>query len=140
MNSDSRREERRAAYGSDCGHGRRCLYRSRDGAIFGVCRGVAEYFELSVGVTRLLTIGACLFTGVWPVVIAYVVAAMILKPKPVVPFQEDGDQEFYESYVNSRTMALQRLKRTFDSLERRIRRIENIVTARDYDWEQRLNS
>jgi phage shock protein C len=36
-------------------------------------------------------------------------------------------------------MAIRRLKRTFDNLDRRIRRIEDIVTARDYEWEQRLN-
>jgi len=35
-------------------------------------------------------------------------------------------------------MALHRLKRTFDNLDRRIQRIESIVTARDYDWERRL--
>jgi phage shock protein C len=36
-------------------------------------------------------------------------------------------------------MALHRLKKTFDSLDRRIQRMEGIVTAKEYDWDRRLN-
>jgi phage shock protein C len=115
------------------------LYRSRDGVIFGVCGGLAEYLNFPVFWMRVLAICAMFFTGFWPLIAAYVVAAFLMKPEPIVEFKEESDQEFYESYVNSRTMALSRLKRTFDNLERRIRRMENLVTARDYDWERRLN-
>ncbi|MCC6694422.1 MAG: envelope stress response membrane protein PspC [Candidatus Hydrogenedentes bacterium] len=117
----------------------RRLYRSRSGMVFGVCRGMAEYLDFPVPAMRILVILIALFTGIWPLIGAYVIAALLLKPEPVIPFREDSDQEFYESYMNSRTMALQRLKRTFDNLERRIRRMENMVTAKDYDWERRLN-
>ncbi len=117
----------------------RCLYRSRHGRIFGVCRGIADHFAIPVVWVRLAAIVGCFFTGFWPMIGAYVIAALLIKPEPVIPFQEESDQEFYDSYVNSRVLAVQRLKRTFDNLERRIRRMENIVTARDYDWEQRLN-
>ncbi len=120
-------------------HNVKRLYRSRSGMIFGVCRGMAEYLDFSVGGLRLIAIFLSLFTGIWPLVGAYIIAALIMKPEPVIPFREDTDQEFYESYVNSRSMALHRLKRTFDNLERRIRRLESMVTARDYDWERRLN-
>ncbi|GMV91403.1 MAG: hypothetical protein AMXMBFR82_11810 [Candidatus Hydrogenedentota bacterium] len=120
-------------------HNVKRLYRSRSGMIFGVCKGMAEYLDFPVGGLRLIAILLSLFTGIWPLVGAYIIAALILKPEPVIPFREDTDQEFYESYVNSRSMALHRLKRTFDNLERRIRRLESMVTARDYDWERRLN-
>ena len=115
------------------------LYRSRDGVIFGVCKGVAEYLDFSVFWTRVLAVALFFVSLGWLGVALYVLAALLMKPEPVVPFEEELDQEFYDSYVNSRSMALQRLKRTFDGLERRIRRMENIVTARDYDWERRLN-
>lgn len=115
------------------------IYRSRHGLIFGVCRGVAEYLNFSVFWFRVLTVCAALFTGFWLLAGAYILAALLMKPEPVVPFAEDSEQEFYDSYVNSRSMALARLKRTFDNLERRIRRMENLVTAREYDWERRLN-
>jgi phage shock protein C len=115
------------------------LYRSRDGVIFGVCAGMANYLDFSVGWTRVLAVIAAIFSGFWPVVGVYVLAALLIKPEPVVPFKEESDMEFYDSFMNSRTMALSRLKRTFEALERRIGRMEGIVTARDYDWEQRLN-
>ena len=120
--------------------GRTGLYRSRSGLIFGVCKGIAEYLDFSVFWTRVLAVVLLLLSGIWPAAGIYILAALLMKPEPVLPFKEDADQEFYESYVNSRTMAIRRLKRTFDNLDRRIRRIEDIVTARDYEWEQRLNS
>jgi len=78
------------------------------------------------------------FTGIWLILGLYILAALLMKPAPVVPFQSAEDAEFYNSYTSSRSMALHRLKRTFDNLDRRIQRIESIVTARDYDWERRL--
>lgn len=116
------------------------VYRSRDGVIFGVCRGVADYLNVSVFWTRVITIVAALTSGFLfsPIVIVYILAALLMKPEPVVPIENEAEEEFYNSYVSSRPMALQRLKRTFDALDRRIQRIENIVTAPDYDWEKRL--
>jgi phage shock protein C len=35
-------------------------------------------------------------------------------------------------------MALQRLRHVFDKLDRRVQRVEDTVTAREYDWERRL--
>jgi len=115
------------------------LYRARDGVIFGVCKGVARHFGVSVFWTRVTAVLILFFTGIWPVVGIYLLLALVMKPEPVLPLKTDADREFYDSYVNSRSMALQRLKRTFDQLDRRIQRIESIVTARDYDWERRLN-
>jgi phage shock protein C len=114
------------------------IYRSRRGIVFGVCRGAAEYLDVSVTGVRIAAVLLTLLTGFWGGVIAYIVAALLLKPEPVVPFESDSDAEFYNTYAASRTMALQRLKRTFDNLDRRIQRMETIVTARDYDWERRL--
>jgi phage shock protein C len=37
-------------------------------------------------------------------------------------------------------MSVSRLKRKFDSLENRIRRMESIITAREYDWDRRFES
>lgn len=119
---------------------RRGLYRARDGAFLGVCKGIAEYLDFSVFWTRILTLLGLIFTGIWPVGILYLVAGVLMKPEPMIPLSSDEDREFYSSYVSSRTLALQRLKQTFDRLERRIRRMEDIVTDRDYDWERRLNN
>lgn len=114
------------------------LYRSRSGVIFGVCKGIADYLDFSVFGSRVIVVLLLFFSGFWPVVGLYVLAALLMKPEPIVPFRDEGDEEFYQSYMSSRRMGLQRLKRTYDRLERRIRRVESIVIARDYDWDQRL--
>jgi phage shock protein C len=115
-------------------------YRSRRGIIFGVCRGIAEYYGFSIFWTRMLAVAGLIFTGIWPVVVFYAVAALLMKVEPVIPLESREEQEFYNSYTSSRSMALHRLKRTFDSLDRRIQRMESIVTAKEYDWEHRLKN
>lgn len=117
---------------------RKVLYRSREGMIFGVCKGIADYMDISVFWVRVVAvISTC---SMWPVIGIYILAALLMKMEPVVPLETDEEEEFYQSFTASRGMALQRLRRTFDNLDRRIQRLENAVTARDYDWEQRLNS
>ena len=118
---------------------KRGLYRSRHGVIFGVCRGVAEYLDFSVFWLRVITLAMMFFSAMFPVVVIYFIAALVMKPEPVIPVQNEDDEEFYQSFTSSRSMALHRLKRTFESLDRRIQRMESIVTARDYDWDKRLN-
>ncbi|RJX32719.1 MAG: envelope stress response membrane protein PspC [Desulfarculus sp.] len=116
---------------------RRGLYRSRQGVLLGVCRGLADYFDFSVIWIRILAVLAFVLTGFWPVAILYLVLALIMKPAPVkAPLSED-EEEFYHSYADSRSMALGRLKRTYEQLERRLRRMEDVVTSRDFDWESR---
>jgi len=60
------------------------LYRSRTGSVCGVCKGIAQYFGFSVGWTRVGALAFASFTGIWPAVFLYIVAAMVMKPEPVV--------------------------------------------------------
>ena len=113
-------------------------YRSRHGLLFGVCRGLAEHWDVSVLGLRVCAVLLTFFTGFWPMVIAYVIAALVMKPAPMVPITNDADAEFYSSFTSSKKMALQRLKRSFDNLDRRIQRIESVVTAKEYDWDRRM--
>jgi phage shock protein C len=116
------------------------LYRSRDGILLGVCRGIAEYFDFSVFWTRVIVLVLLFFTGFWPIMALYFVAALLMKPEPVVSIQSNDQQEFYDSYISSRKGAIDRLKRRYDGLERRIRRMEHTVTSREFDWDRRLNT
>jgi len=120
-------------------HNRQGLYRSRSGVIMGVCKGLGEYFGFSVTWIRIIAVALLLFTGFWPMVVLYVLAGLLLKPEPAMPFNSEADREFYDSYAGSRAMALSRLKRKFENLDRRIRRMEDVVTSRDYDWERRMS-
>ncbi len=116
------------------------LYRSRKGAILGVCRGIAEAFDFSVFWTRAVAVIALLISGFWPITGLYFLAALLMKPEPVIPIETDEHQEFYDSYVHSRHSAVDRIKRRFERLDRRIRRMEDVVTAREFDWDRRLNA
>jgi len=119
---------------------RKGIYRSRDGAILGVCRGIAEYYDLSVFWIRTAMVITLLLSGFWPVFGIYLIAALFMKPEPVQPLENDNEREFYDSYVHSPRSAAQRLKKKFQDLERRIRRMEDTVTGREYEWERKFNS
>ena len=116
------------------------LYRSREGMILGVCKGIADYFDFSVFWARVITLIFLFFSGFWPILIIYFIAALLMKPEPVLPIQTDEEREFYDSYIYSRKGAADRLKRRYKNLERRIQRMENYVTSREFDWEHRLNN
>ena len=109
------------------------IYRSRRGLFMGVCRGLAEHFNFSIFWLRMIVFLLFLFTGFWPVGVLYIVAGLILKMEPVIPLKNEEDQEFYQSYTNSRESAIQRVKRKFDNIDRRIQRMEHTVTSREFE-------
>ncbi|MEW5772395.1 MAG: envelope stress response membrane protein PspC [Thermodesulfobacteriota bacterium] len=117
----------------------RGLYRSRSGVLLGVCRGFADYFDISAFWLRALVALGILFTGVWPGLAIYLVAGLLMKPEPVLNAQSETEREFYHSYVSSRSLGLSRLKAQFDRLDRRIRRMEDVVTSRDFSWRRRFD-
>ena len=114
------------------------IYRSRKGLIFGVCRGFAEYFDFSVFWVRTITLLFFLFTGFWPMGVLYLLAVFIMKPEPVVPIGSVDEQDFYDAYLHSRPQAINRLKRRYESLKRRIQRMEDTVTSSEFNWDSRF--
>lgn len=115
------------------------IYRSRKGMILGVCRGLADYADFPVFWIRIILLATMVFSGFWPVIILYVIAGIILKPEPVLPIDCEDDYEFYDTYASSRKTALHRIKREFDGLNRRIGRMEDLVTSKDYTWQRRFD-
>ena len=89
--------------------------------------------------TRAIAVGLLILTGFWPVTGLYLLAALLMKPEPVIPLRSEDEQEFYDSYTGNRHRALKRLKHRFERLERRIQHMEHIVTAPEYDWDRRMN-
>lgn len=118
----------------------RTLYRSRHGMFFGVCKGLAEYGDIPVFWVRVATFIACLLTGFWPMILLYIVAAIFLKPAPVIEFTSDEDWDFYQAYTTDRKRALTRLRKRCEVLDRRTRRMENVVTNREFNWDRRFQS
>ncbi len=66
----------------------RKMYRSRDGVIFGLCQGFADWRELPVGSVRLVVVLIALFTAVMPVLLIYFGLAMFI---PLEPRRGDRD-------------------------------------------------
>ena len=62
---------------------RQGFYRSRNGAIFGVCRGIAEHFDFSLFWTRAIAVIVFFITGFWPAVGLYLLAALLMKSEPL---------------------------------------------------------
>lgn len=118
--------------------GRDRLYRSRSGMILGVCKGLAQHFDVSVLWTRVIVVLLMFFTGFWPVVGLYLLAGFLLKPEPVLPLHNDEESDFYQAYSRSRNEGLSRVKSKFDRLDKRIRRLEDVVTSREFDWDRRF--
>ena len=114
------------------------IYRSRSGMILGVCKGIADHFDISLFWFRIITVVLTLFTGFWPTVVIYIIAALIMKQEPIIPFENDAESEFYDSYASSPDSGLRRLKREFDNINSRIRRMEDIVTSKDFSWESKM--
>ena len=116
------------------------IYRSRNGIILGVCKGLAEHFDFSVFWTRIIGLIFLFVAGILPAIGLYLLAALLMKPEPVIPVMNSAEKEFYDSYTYSRQGAIDRLRRKFENLQRRIQRMEHIVTSTEYDWENRLNN
>jgi len=121
-------------------YGEKGLYRSRDGVVLGVCKGLAGYFDLKVFWVRVIVVVLLFLSGVWPVLGVYILASLLMKPEPLRPIETEDEQEFYDRYVSSRQRAAKQLKRRYERLDRRIRRLEDAVTSREFDWEQRMNT
>jgi len=118
---------------------RRRLYRSRGGMIFGVCKGLANYAELPVFWIRIILIGLTILSWVLPFVILYVVAAFLMRPEPSLEPAAEEDWRSYTENACAQSLALARLKRELDEIELRILRLERRGSARQFDWECRLN-
>lgn len=117
---------------------RRGLYRSRDGVILGVCRGIADYFDFSAFWIRAILIVVFICTGFWPVIGIYILAALLMKSTPGVPGRNRSKRNFNCRYKRTGYETAERLKRKWRHLEKRIRRMEDKVTSREFDWNNRF--
>jgi len=118
---------------------KRGLYRSRNGVLLGVCRGVADYFDFSVFWIRAIAVILFIFTGFWPVVGLYLLAALLMKSEPANGADIGLKQSSGGRYRGAGHDAAERLKRKWKHLEKRIRRMEDKVTSREYDWDSRFH-
>jgi phage shock protein C len=106
------------------------LYRSGNGVLLGVCKGLADYFDFSVYWVRAILIICLILSGFWPIMGLYFLAALIMKPEPAIPVMSEAEKG---------SGAIERLIRRHEKIEHRLRRMEDTVTTKEYDWDRRLN-
>jgi phage shock protein PspC (stress-responsive transcriptional regulator) len=76
---------------------RHYLYRdSERGVLFGVCAGIAERFQWSIGLTRLATLA---LGWLFPVSVAvvYVMAALIVRERPLSYCGDDDERTLWQA-------------------------------------------
>jgi phage shock protein C len=61
------------------------LYLSNDKKLAGVCGGIGDYFVIDPSLIRLGWILMTILTGIFPGLIAYVIAAIVIPQKPGKP-------------------------------------------------------
>ncbi len=73
----------------------RGLYRDREnGWLFGVCAGVAEYFNFRTGTVRVIA-AVCLFVFTLPTGLIYIAATLLIREKPLIYRGERDEFEFW---------------------------------------------
>jgi phage shock protein C len=110
----------------------RRLYRDpRRGWVAGVCAGLADYFGLSTGVVRLVTV-VLLMAFTLPTLLAYVIAAMVLERRPEAMQASREEEAFWRSVRLEPSRTARDLARKFQDMERRLRAAEAKVTSSEF--------
>ena len=141
---------------------RRRLYRSRDGKVLGVFRGIAEsmgfcvFWTRAIGCVVLLTLTD--FFGAHGLVVTllvggffYLLAALLMQPPRPIDAATPAAGQSGAGFSGWRSSArpayppaprervnLATLDQQLDRLNQRIQRMEAVVTDRQYDWERRM--
>lgn len=110
----------------------RRFHRSSDNAMLGgVCAGLAEYFGFNCRVTRILAIvGFCMNPLL--AVIAYFAVVMLVPANAATKPQTSRDKRFKKSVRSSPGQAMSDVRRRFQSLDRRLARLEKYITSSRY--------
>jgi phage shock protein C len=117
---------------ADFGPGPTGLYRDpKHARIAGVCAGLADYFGVNRrGLRIALIILSCVgFFG--PVLVGYVVLAILLHPKPARLFKDSDDEAFWRSVNRRPADTVSGLARRFREMDDRMVKMERRVTSPD---------
>lgn len=109
------------------------------GKVMGVCAGIADYFDIKVGVVRFLAFFGILFTFPW-LLIGYVIMGMALDPKPEGLYEDDKEEEFWKQARKSPDYTTAELRRRFRDIERRTSEMEVYMTSKRFRLERELKA
>lgn len=110
------------------------------GIIMGVCAGLADYFDIRLGVVRALVILGMIFTGFWPFAIGYFVIGFMLDVKPRDLYRNEEDEEFWRQTRKEPEVTTADLRRRFRDIRRRTSALERCLTSSRFQLEREINS
>src|SRR5271169_6218945 len=114
------------------------LWRDRDrGIIAGVCAGIADYIGVEPIIVRLLAVLA-LFLFFPPTIAAYIILALVLRPKPPALYASPDEEAFWRGVGTAPADALHSLNRKFRDLEARLGQMESQVASGDFDLHRKF--
>ena len=109
------------------------LYRNPAAAkVFGVCAGLADYFGCDSFLIRAATLVSLIFFSV-PVVIGYVLFAVILPARPQSLYRSPDEEAFWRAVTTRPDVTLSAVRGKFRDLEKRLRCLESYVSTREFE-------
>ena len=115
------------------------LYRDREnGKLLGVCAGLADYLGVDVMFVRIGTfLGAVFFT--MPIVGAYLLAALVLKPKPPRVYASREEEDFWRTVATKPDVTVAGIRQKFRDVERRLTGMETYVSSKEFELNRAIN-
>ena len=109
------------------------LWRDTDrGIIAGVCAGIAGYIGVEPIVVRLVVVLGLIFFFP-PTIVAYVILAIVLRPKPPALYASRDEEAFWRGVGTAPADTFHSLKRKFADLEARLGQMESQVASGDFE-------
>lgn len=116
------------------------LYRDvKNGKLAGVCAGLADYFSIDVNIIRIAVVIAGL-TFTFLTLIAYISAAIFLKPKPTNLYEDAEDEAYWRRYRKSPRNTLAEARNRFRRLEHKLRKMESYVTSSKFSLDREFEN
>src|SRR2546430_916988 len=101
----------------------------RNGKLFGVCAGIADYTGFDVSLVRVCFLAAMFMSG-GGVLPFYVIAALVTPTKPrAFEVSDREDKQFWQGVRASPARATRDIRSRFKDIDRRLADIESYVTT-----------
>ena len=114
------------------------LYKNRrEGKIFGVCAGLADYFGMRAGAVRILAVIALLI-GHGATIFAYLILALVLEDKPADLYDDPETDDFWRTVRTRPDYTVVNLKERLSDIEKRTRDMEAYMTSKQFRLHREL--
>ncbi len=118
----------------------RRFYRNADKAMLGgVCAGIADYFGFNVRMTRILAV-VSFFMAMPMTTLAYIGTVLLVPTRSTTAASPAVDPEFRRAVRASPQQTMTDVRRRFQSLDRRMAKLEKYVTSSRYQLDREFRN